>query len=295
MYNHNPALTALSEALTAYAAAAYADAAAAASRAAAAAPTSRLAQAAATYLARMATAGQVDVYQGGAAFAAFIRAGGNLSLYAALSAALGQIYNQGQELTLLEIGVGDGMALLPALRPTLARIDLVEPSAALLAQTTTALTAYGVAWRAFALPLQAFAAQSEEHWKLVQASFSLQALPPTERRASLAWLRGRTPRLLIAEFDVPELGEGLTAQRIAYFAERYETGLAEYIDDGGLVAQGFLMPVFFGAFDPTVARVNYEQPISAWEADLRQAGFSSVTRRLLSNYWWAPAYLLDAT
>ena len=54
------------------------------------------------------------------------------------------------------------------------------------------------------------------------------------------------------------------------------------------------MPVMFGYFDQTVARANYEQPIDAWMEELRQAGFTQVDKRPLFNYWWAPAYLVDA-
>jgi hypothetical protein len=94
---------------------------------------------------------------------------------------------------------------------------------------------------------------------------------------------------------VPGIGEQYDPARVAFMVDRYERGLAEYLDDGGLVAQGFLMPVFFGAFDRSAARTNYEQPIAAWEADLRAAGFSQVARRPLYDYWWATAYLVDAT
>jgi hypothetical protein len=269
--------------------------AAALGRAAAAAdPTSRLAAAAGAYLARLAARGAEGVYVSGDAFGAFIRGGGNLPLYAGLSAALAEAYGGYASLALLDVGVGDGMALLPALTPEVARVDLVEPSEAMLARTTVALEARGVPHRAHLSGVLAFALQSRESWPLAQATFSLQSLTPADRRAALAWLRTRVRRLLVAEFDVPDLGEGLAPARLAHFAERYELGLAEYDGDGGLVAQGFLMPVFFGYFDPGAARTNYEQPIAAWEDDLRAAGFVEVARRPLFDYWWAPAYLLDA-
>jgi hypothetical protein len=81
---------------------------------------------------------------------------------------------------------------------------------------------------------------------------------------------------------------------VRYVVDRYETGLSEYAGDGGLVAQGFLMPVMFGYFDRTSARTTYEQPIEAWEKELRDAGFETVEKRLLDDYWWASACLLDA-
>ena len=52
------------------------------------------------------------------AFEIFIRAGGNPPLYTAVSGALARLYEQLGVRCLLDIGVGDGMALLPALGQT---------------------------------------------------------------------------------------------------------------------------------------------------------------------------------
>lgn len=293
---HPDAWPAFAAAVDAFAAGEYARAAAGARAAAAADTSSLLATAAAVYLERLATEGKEGVYVSGEAFGAFIRGGGNLSLYAAVSAALRQVYAEQRDAVLLDVGVGDGMALLPALTPDVARVDLVEPSAQMLGRTTAALAARTIPFRAFPLSIQEFAgrAHPEARWPLAQATFSLQSVPPDERRAALAWMRARAGRLLIAEFDPPAFADDRAPERLAHIAARYEQGLAEYAGDGGLVAQGFLMPVFFGNFDPTAARTNYEQPIAAWEADLRAAGFTEVARRQLYDYWWAPAYLLDA-
>ncbi len=285
---------AFAEALRAFAADDFVAAAAAAARAAAADPTSRLAREAAAYLERVVDEGKAGVYVSGEAFGAFIREGGNVPLYQAVSAALRDAYAEHRDASLLDIGVGDGLALLPALTPNIHRVDLVEPSAALLVGVSEALETRGIIYHAFNGTIQAFAKGHSGPWDVAQATFSLHTLPPEERRATLAWLRGRVGRLLIAEFDVPALGEGLEPARVAHFAERYEIGLAEYAGPDDPVAQGFLMPVFFGYFDRGVDRVTYEQPIDDWEADLRAAGFSSVARRHLYDYWWASAYLLDA-
>jgi hypothetical protein len=291
----NPAAwPAFSAAVAAFAAGDHRAAADHADRAAAADPHSPLAAEAAAYLGRRVAQGPESVYVSGEAFGAFIRGGGNLPLYAAVSDALRESYAAYTGLTLLDVGVGDGMALLPALTPAVARVDLVEPSAAMLGRTTAALERRGVAFRAFPMGILDFATRASARWQLAQATFSLQSLAPADRRAALAWLRERCDRLLIAEFDVPDLGEGLDGRRLEHFAARYELGLREYDGDGGMVAQGFLMPVFFGYFDPGVARTNYEQPLAAWEDDLRAAGFAGVARRPLYDYWWAPAYLLDA-
>jgi hypothetical protein len=83
-------------------------------------------------------------------------------------------------------------------------------------------------------------------------------------------------------------------ERAEYVVAHYEQGLAEYAGDGGLVAQSFLMPVLFGYFDQTAARTNYEQPIAEWVSQLRTAGFANTTTEPIYDYWWAPAYLIDA-
>lgn len=263
-------------------------------RSAEAAPASLVRREAAAYLERVVAAGKAGVYTSGEAFATFIRSGGNVPLYAALSAALRQSYDEYTRLDLLDIGVGDGLALLPALASSIARLDLVEPSGQMLARARTELAERDVPHRGFAEPIQLFMAHSTERWDIAQATFSLQSIPPEERLPVLRWLRSHSDQLLLAEFDVPDLGELYAPARVRYFVARYEQGLAEYPDDEGLVAQGFLMPVFFGAFDPSAARTNYEQPIELWEFDLHRAGFTSVTRRHLYDYWWAPAYLIDA-
>jgi hypothetical protein len=291
---HAAALTELVAALAAFAAGEMETAAVHAARAAEADPASLLAREAAAYLARVSAEGKRAVYVSGEAFGAFIRGGGNVPLYEAVSAALRAVYGEYEALQLLDIGVGDGLALLPALTPQVARVDLVEPSAALLVGVGEALEAREMPYSAFNGTLQAFAEASDGRWDLGQATFSLQSLQPHERVPALAWLRARVGRLLIAEFDPPDVGEGLSPARIAHVADRYERGLAEYAHDGSLVAQGFLMPVFFGYFDPTAARTNYEQPLAGWERDLGQAGFSEVQRRPLYDYWWAPCALLDA-
>ena len=105
-------------------------------------------------------------------------------------------------------------------------------------------------------------------------------------------MRERCQRALIAEFDAPQFPDMFAPDRARYIVAHYEKGLAEY--DGDFVAQGFLMPVMFGYFDPTASRANWEGPIQAWMDDLRAAGFAQVQARKLSAYFWADAYLIDA-
>lgn len=281
-------------ALLAFADDQFAAAAEQAAQAAALAPGRLLYREAATYLARVASEGKTNVYVSGEAFGEFIRGGGNVPLYQALNNALAVAYDDYTRLDLLDIGVGDGLALLPALPRSLARLDLVEPAVGMLGNTSAALTELGVPHHPFAETIQEFMRHANGPWDIIQATFSMHSLPPAERAEVLPWLRAHGQRLLIAEFDVPDLGDQLGPARVQHFAERYDHGLAEYRFDGDLVAQGFLMPVFFGYFDRTSARSTYEQPIELWEFELRDAGFEEVERRHLYDYWWAPAYLLDA-
>ncbi len=260
-------------------------------------PGSRVYAQAAIYLERVACQGKAGVYVDGAAFGAFIRGGGNVGLYAAVSGALREVYGQYPFLRLLDIGVGDGLALLPALTDAVRQVDLVEPSSPLLETTCAALNARGVPYRAFNQTLQAFMDSPEAlagSWDVIQATWSLQSLPPAEHPAVFRWLQAHGARLLIAEFDVPRFVALASPDHVRYVVERYERGLAEYEGDGGLVAQGFLMPVMFGYFDRSAARTNWEGPIQDWVDGLRAAGFTQVERRPLYAYFWAEAFLLDA-
>jgi hypothetical protein len=256
-------------------------------------PQRLLLQASCAFLQRSIAGTGTAVYDDGRAFAAFIRGGGNIGLYEAVSRALHDAYPVDQPFRLLDIGVGDGLALLPALERAPAQLDLVEPSAAMLQRTAAALTERGFPAAAHQMTLQQFAAQSDGEWDVVQATFSLQTLDFAERPALLRWLRSRTRRLLMAEFDAPDMHNPLHPDWFDYVVARYERGLAEYLHDDGLVAQGFLMPVFWGAF-AAAQRANYEQPRSSWVADLAAAGFTDVRIVPLYDYWWAPAFLLDA-
>ncbi len=255
-----------------------------------------------TYLNRIVAQGRQNVYVSPQGFTAFIRGGGNIGLYRATSAALKSIYEGLGAIALLDIGVGDGLALLPALTDNVRQVDLLEPSAALLSHTSAMLAQRGVPAQAHNTPVQQFIAQPEQqarHWDLAQATFSLQSVPPSERVALLCWLRQHVGRLLMVEFDVPvfmgsaDPADFLSPQRIDYVVAHYLRGLAEYQPSED-VAQGFLMPVFFGYFDRTASRTNWEVPTQAWAALLREAGFGRVGVRPIFDYWWAPAQLIDA-
>ena len=254
-------------------------------------------------------AGTGSVYDAPAAFEAFIRGGGNVPLYAAVSAALAGLYDASRPARLLDVGCGDGTALLPALRATRhqpADLDLLEPSAPLLDAVVRALRAEGVAGvpgvtsqlRVWSRTAQAFVADladadPEESWSLVQSTFALHAVPTAERTGVLAALRPRTGVLALVEFDVPDVEVG-SPEHLRFLARTYEQGLAEYDADRDLVAQGFLMPVLTGQLRPGAVRATYEQPASRWVEQVRDAGFTDVTTRVLDDYWSSPAFLLTA-
>jgi hypothetical protein len=284
-------------ALLAFADERYAEAAAFAEGAVHASPEELLPRAAAAYLARVAREGKRNVYVSDEGFGVFIRGGGNVPLYRETSAALARHYPS-KPFDLLDIGVGDGMALLPALTPSVQRVTLVEPAAPLLARTTQALATRGVRFEPFSGRLQEFAAEpsmQERRWEVVQATFSLHSLPPSVRPELLGWLRSHCEVLLLAEFDAPRMDEPLAPELVRHVLDRYPMGLAEYVGAGfEAVAQGFLMPVLFGYVDRSATRTTFEHPIADWELLLREAGFAQVDRVGLYPYWWAPACLLVA-
>jgi len=236
-----------------------------------------------------------SVYDRPAAFAAFIRGGGNVGLYAATSAALAGEYAVHGVDALLDIGCGDGTALLPALdRRPVPRVDVVEPSAALLGVTAAALsTRAGVTASTTGTTVQEFLRDlpPDRHWDLAQSTFALHALETTDRTAVLAQLAGRVRRIAVVEFDVPGLPPRGPDQ-LAFLAGTYERGLAEYTADRELVAQGFLMPVLVGQLAPGAARSTWEQPASDWAAQLTAAGFGGVSVRPVFDYWSSPAFLV---
>lgn len=289
----DPGLASFTAAIHAFAAQDFADAADHAARAAEQAPASRVFREAARYLDRVRQGGKRNVYVAPDAFAAFIRGGGNQRLYARTSAALRAAYDDHRAAALLDIGTGDGLALLPALTGRIASVTIVEPSAALLAASAPAVEARGVRCEAVCAAAQDLPRiAADRRWDLAQATFSLHCVPPADRPALWAALRRATGRLLIVEFDVPRLDPRSPAY-LHHVIERYERGLAEYDGDGGVVAQGFLLPVLCGYFDPTAAHSTYEQPIADWIAELAAAGYTALAHPL-DDYWWAPARLIDA-
>jgi hypothetical protein len=239
-----------------------------------------------------------SVYTAPAAFEAFIRGGGNIGLYRAVSAALAELYDATTPARLIDLGCGDGLALLPALRAAThrpAELTLVEPSEALLATAVRRLDETGGAASVRTWPgtAQSFVAglSPGASFDLVESTFALHTIPHQQRTDLLAALRPHVDTLVVVEFDVPE---ATGRDRLRFLAETYERGLAEYDTDIDLVAQGFLMPVLVGQLAPGAPRSTWEQPASAWSEQVERAGFTHTTTTPLYDYWSSPAFLLTA-
>ncbi|WP_165968291.1 methyltransferase domain-containing protein [Saccharopolyspora elongata] len=287
---HTDTETALCAAIRAYSSGDTTTAHSAAVQARALDPDSELARLLAVIIAGCDAAG---VYDSPAAFRAFIRGGGNIGLYEATSGALRELYQRHRPQRLLDIGTGDGMALLPALTEHSPAVGVVEPSAALLAETTAELTRRGIPHLAWPCTAQDFTATHTRRWDLVQSTFALQSLPEADKARVLRWIAAHTDRFVLVEFDVPEVE---SVWEPAWFRDclaRLERGLREYDDDRDLVGAGFILPVILGKFG-TSTPTNYELAIDAWEALLREAGFAGITTRRLADYWWRPAFLGEA-
>ncbi|SEN11895.1 hypothetical protein SAMN02800694_2826 [Luteibacter sp. UNCMF331Sha3.1] len=233
-----------------------------------------------------------NAYDAPRAFEVFIRGGGNPALYDAVSTALASLIEDPRVDALLDIGAGDGMALLPALqraRRVPRSVDVVEPSSGLLDRLRPQLPA-GDAWP---LTLQDWLSRitPARHWDLAQSTFALQSIAPDERLDALTRLRAHVSRLAIVEFDVPVFDS--ESDRLASMAHRYENAARDYGNDAPLVAGGFLAPMLLGQLRTTTPS-NFEQPIAAWRKELEYAGYRVQSFTHLYDYSWAPAWLIVA-
>jgi SAM-dependent methyltransferase len=238
--------------------------------------------------------GRGDVYTAPEAFERFIDGGGNVGLYERAGRALAGVHADRRPAGVLDIGCGEGRLTATSLREGLRRLDLVEPSTELLARACRRLDDHGVEVVAHHIAAEELAAAvPDQRWDLAQSTFALHAVAPEPRAAVLADLATRVDALLIVEFDCPaftDRGE----EHLRHLVDRYEVGLAEYADDP-IVGPGFLLPVLVGQIAPDAERHTWEQPVAAWGEDLRAAGFATVRHRKVSDYWWAPAHLIEAT
>ena len=253
-------------------------------------PSGRLADA----LLRHLDGGEGDVYDDPAAFERFIDGGGNVGLYRRAHAALVEHHEHLRPATVLDLGCGDGRLTDAAVRPDrgLERLDLVEPSAELLAAAEARLAGQPVVAHGRTAQELIDGLADDARWDVAQSTFALHAVPPDDRARVLAALAQRVRCLLVVEFDVPPFADR-SPDHARYAVERYAAGVAEHEDDD-LVVDGFLVPVLVGQFAPDRPRHTWEQPIATWAADLTSAGFAEVHHTLVHPYWWAPAHLLTA-
>jgi len=280
---------ALVAALTAVSEGAWAAAAEHAARARSLDPDDLLADALVDHLAR----GADDVYTDPEAFERFIDGGANIALYERTGRALAAVHAARRPTTVVDIGCGEGRLTAASIREGLRRLDLVEPSAELLGRAERRLDD-GFEVVSHQIPAQELArVVPGRRWEVAQSTFALHTLDPAARAAVLADLATRVHALLVVEFDCPALVDRSEAH-IRHLVDRYQLGLAEYVDDP-IVASGFLLPVLVGQIAPGVERHTWEQPVTAWGDDLRSAGFAHVRHRLVSDHWWAPAHLIEAT
>ncbi|CAN5617284.1 class I SAM-dependent methyltransferase [soil metagenome] len=287
-------MTNVTDALRALAEGDWTTAATTASLVAAEQPEGRLAVALAEYFEALPAPG---VYDEPSAFEAFIDNGNNPELYRRTIEQLRQIHAQRSPRSVMEVGCGDGRVTASVVSSSTRQLDLVEPSEQLLASAGAAVEAVADGQLRIDPHATDIAAHLESlddsiRWDIVQSTFAMHTTTPSDRPAILADLARRTPLLLIVEFDVPDFADG-SAAHVEYLADRYEQGVREYHDHPEVVS-GFLMPVLVGQLDPTRPRFTFEQPIAAWEASLRDAGFATTTTPVV-DYWWADATLIAAT
>lgn len=237
-------------------------------------------------------AGREGVYDDPTAFERFIDGGGNPALYEPTISALRQVHELEEPAAVLDIGCGDGRVTAATTTASTTSIDLVEPSVEMLRDASTAVAAPNRQIASHAEGVDQFLARHpERRWDLVQSTFALHALEPAARSSVLAELAQRTDRLLVVDFDVPDVADR-SVEHARYAAERYEHGLAEYADAPDVV-EGFLLPVLVGQFDPARQRHTFEQSAASWVSQLTAAGFV-VESQPIADYWWATAHLLDA-
>src|SRR5262245_678549 len=240
----------------------------------------------------LAASSVTGVYDEPRAFDAFISGGGNVALYAATLAALRSLHARERPGSLADLGCGDGRVTAAVVPDSCRRVVLVEPSAALLAAAQARLAGRDLAVTGRRTTLAGYLAEAPPPVDAAQATYALHTVEPAARPALLAALAEGVGRLAVAEFDVPAFTDRSPAHA-AYAAERYPRGLAEY-PEGSEVGPGFLVPVLVAQFDPARPRLTWEQPVTAWIAELEASGYRVDDVVPLYDYWWAPARLIVA-
>ncbi len=242
------------------------------------------------------------VYHEPTAFDAFIGGGDNPALYRSTIDAL-LAFDQ-DPASILDIGCGDGRVTAATIGPSTKRVDLIEPSAAMLQTAEAAVSSAaeaGASERRIGTTnadLARFVAEADRgnrgdrRWARAQSTFAMHAIAPHQRPPLLAWLARRVDRMAIVEFDTPGFVDR-SPDHLQHLVASYERGLGEY-DHDSPAALGFLMPVLVGQLDPTATRHTWEQPIDRWCDDLESSGFVDVEHRAIHDYWWSTAHLVTA-
>jgi hypothetical protein len=197
----------------------------------------------------------------------------------------------------LDIGCGDGRVTQAVVGDDTHRIDLVEPSRALLDTALARLATTNATINPHPIGILEHLEHGDASvtWDLAQSTFALHTLHPADRSDTLSRLAARTSHLVIVEFDVPFLDDtGDSASFLQSLADRYDVGVREYPEHPEAVQQ-FLIPVLLGLLDTDRPRHTYEQPVSQWHADLATAGFRRVITENLFDYWWGTATAITAT
>lgn len=234
-----------------------------------------------------------DVYATPGGFQAFIDNASNVTLYDATIDHLRRRHDELRPTSVVDIGCGDGRVTRACLTRSVAAVHLVEPSESLLRD---AMTRTG--WPVTPAPHPADASRfvatldAADHFALAQSTFALHTIAPEERSRALASLRAHTERLIVVDFDVPAFADR-SRDHADYAIERYRTGVDEYAEIPEAIS-GFLMPVLLGQFDPSATRHTFEQPVAQWVDEVAAAGFDPMVE-IIDDYWWGPAFCLEAT
>ncbi len=250
---------------------------------------------ASSLLAYLKASDRSGVYQEPSSFQEFIDNGDNPNLYAATIDRLRALHQETNPDSVLDIGCGDGRVTATVLGPGIQRVDLVEPSQDLLRQAKNQ-TGWpsNVIVQGHPTTLDGYldSLDSGARFSLVQSTFAMHATLPEQRPALLTRLAEHTDHVVVVDFDVSAPTDR-SPEHAAYAAARYQNGVAEYTGHP-VVIDGFLMPVLVAQFDPAQKPMTFEQSANTWSTEFEQAGFD-VRISHVTDYWWAPAFLLDAT
>ena len=230
-----------------------------------------------------------EVYVDPDAFTRFIDGPPNARLYCDVEHALRDWISADPDGVrwVVDIGCGDGRVTEAVVPATVDRIELVEPSDALM---DSAVGRLGGRVDAHRMDVQAWVDSPDVSGRDAGwATFALHNLSPVDRSEVLGGIAQRVTRFAVAEFDVPVPRS--VEDHAVYCAERYSLGAAAH--DDPVVLSGFLVPVLLGQFAPNARRHTYEQPHEAWAAELLEAGFDDTDVTVVhSDFWWGPAGLV---